>query len=75
VKDRSRSDFIGRVEDTFANDRLLFAAEEIATVFELLCDKFSAGEIEKVRHSLPADLRVLWPAASQADERAIAGNF
>ncbi len=75
VKDRSRSDFVGRIDDAFANDKLLFAAEAVAIVFELICDKLSAGEIEKVRHSLPADLRVLWPPASQTDKRATAVNF
>ena len=72
VKDRSRSDFVGRIEDAFANDRLLFAAEAITTVFDLLCDKLSAGEVEKVRHALPADLRVLWPAVLQSGRRAMA---
>jgi uncharacterized protein (DUF2267 family) len=75
VKDRSRADFVGQIDDAFANDRLLFAAEAVATVFALLCDRLSAGEIEKVQHSLPADLRALWPVASQAEERAMARNL
>jgi uncharacterized protein (DUF2267 family) len=74
VKDRSRSDFIERIDDAFANERLLVAVEAVTMVFDLLCDKLSAGEIEKVRHSMPADLRALWPSASQTGRRAMAGR-
>jgi uncharacterized protein (DUF2267 family) len=31
-----------------------------------LSEKVAAGEIEKVRHALPADIRALWPHSSQA---------
>ncbi len=67
VRHRSKLDFVGRIDDAFENDRLLFTAEAVTAVFDLLCDKLSAGEIEKVRHALPADLRALWPVASQVD--------
>ena len=67
VPHRSKLDFVGRIDDAFENDRLLFTAEAVTAVFDLLCDKLSAGEIEKVRHALPADLRALWPVVSQVD--------
>jgi len=67
VTHRSKLDFVGRIDDAFENDRLLFTAEAVTAVFDLLCDKLSAGEIEKVRHALPADLRALWPVVSQVD--------
>ena len=67
VRHRSKIDFVGRIDDAFENDRLLFTAEAVMAVFDLLCDKLSAGEIEKVQHALPADLRALWPVASQVD--------
>jgi uncharacterized protein (DUF2267 family) len=41
-------------------------------VFELLSEKITAGEIEKVRHALPADVRALWPAPSAATWTATA---
>jgi uncharacterized protein (DUF2267 family) len=66
VKQRHRTDFLARIDNSFGPDPLIFTAESITAVFELLSDKIAAGEIEKVRHALPADVRALWPVASQA---------
>lgn len=66
VKHRHRDDFIARVDSAFQNDPLIFATDAVTAVFELLSDKIAAGEIEKVRHALPADLRALWPSRSEA---------
>lgn len=62
ARHRSRADFLARIADVFANDPILFTTEAITAVFDLLSDKMAAGEIEKVRHGLPADLRALWPS-------------
>jgi uncharacterized protein (DUF2267 family) len=72
VKQRHRVDFIARVERSFKNDPLLSTADEVTVVFALLSEKITAGEIEKVRHSLPADLRELWPVASRRAWRTVA---
>ena len=66
VPDRHRKDFLARVDEAFATDPILFTSEAASAVFELLTGKIAAGEIEKVRHALPADLRALWPASSKA---------
>jgi uncharacterized protein (DUF2267 family) len=66
VKQRSRADFMARIEDAFRTDPLVLAPEAVAAVFALLSDKVTAGEIEDVRHALPADIRALWPARPQA---------
>jgi uncharacterized protein (DUF2267 family) len=66
VKHRHRDDFIARVGGTFANDPLIFPEDAVMAVFELMSDKIAAGEIEKVRHALPADLRALWPSETKA---------
>ena len=66
VKQRHRADFVARIDSAFKTDPLLFTADGIAAVFELLSEKVAAGEIEKVRHALPADIRALWPHSSQA---------
>ena len=66
VKPRGKADFIARVDAAFRTDPIVFSVEAVTTTFELLSDKIAAGEIEKVRHELPADLRALWPAASKA---------
>lgn len=72
VKQRHKADFVARIDSAFKTDPLLFTADAIAAVFELLSEKIAAGETEKVRHALPADLRALWPAPSQAAWSAIA---
>jgi len=64
VKQRAKADFIGRVADAFEKDPILFTSEAVAAVFALLSEKIAAGEIEDVRHALPADIRALWPLAS-----------
>jgi uncharacterized protein (DUF2267 family) len=64
VKQRHRADFVARIDSAFKTDPLLFTADGITAVFELLSEKVAAGEIEKVRHALPADIRALWPHSS-----------
>lgn len=66
VNQRAKADFIARVADAFEKDPILFASEAITAVFAVLSENIAAGEIEDVRHSLPADIRALWPLASQA---------
>ena len=65
-KRRSRTGFLARVADVFQKDPIIYVSEAVMAVFDLLSHKLSAGEIEKVRHALPADLRSLWPVPSQA---------
>ena len=59
-------DFLARVDHAFQTDPLVFTRDAVATVFAMLSDRISGGEIKDVRHSLPADLRDLWPVGSQA---------
>ena len=66
AKKRSRADFIARIDAAFRSDPIVFSPEAVTAVFELLSDKIAAGEVEKVRHELPADIRALWPAAARA---------
>jgi len=66
VKPRHKADFIARVADAFKVDPFLVSEDAVAIVFELLTDKLTRGEIENVRHALPADIRAIWPLPSQA---------
>jgi uncharacterized protein (DUF2267 family) len=66
VKQRHKGDFIARVNKAFKTDPILFTSEAITAVFELLSEKITAGEIEHIRHALPADIRALWPVPSSA---------
>jgi len=66
VKPRHKDDFIARIDDAFKNDPILFTSEAVTAVFGLLSDNISAGEIDHIRHELPADLRALWPVPLRA---------
>jgi uncharacterized protein (DUF2267 family) len=61
VKKRSKADFLARVEDSFKADPIDNPGQAVLAVFELLSKKITRGEIEKVRHALPEELRDLWP--------------
>jgi uncharacterized protein (DUF2267 family) len=61
LKDRHLESFLATIDRSFATDPLDDTAEAAATVFSLLTDRISAGEIADVRQSLPAQLRALWP--------------
>ena len=60
VKKRSKADFLARVEDSFKADPIDNPGQAVLAVFQLL-KKITRGEIEKVRHALPEELRDLWP--------------
>jgi len=61
VKKRSKGEFLARVDADFKVDPLPHTAQAVMTVFNLLSDKITAGEIEHVRHALPEELRNIWP--------------
>ena len=66
VKQRSKAEFLARVDHAFVGDPILYTAEAVSIVFQFLSGKVSAGEIADVRHALPADLRALWSLSSEA---------
>jgi uncharacterized protein (DUF2267 family) len=66
VKERSKADFVARIDHAFKTDPIAYTPEAVAAVFELLSAKIGTGEIEDVRHALPAELRALWPVPSRA---------
>jgi uncharacterized protein (DUF2267 family) len=66
VKKRNKEEFLARVDQSFKQDPIPKTAEAVIAVFELLSRKITAGEIEDVRHSLPQELRNLWPEPYKA---------
>jgi uncharacterized protein (DUF2267 family) len=66
VKERGKERFVNRIERDFFNDPLADASVAVTAVFRLLSKKVTAGEIDDVRHALPADLRALWPMSKKA---------
>jgi uncharacterized protein (DUF2267 family) len=66
TRDRDKAAFLARIDHAFVTDPILFTPEAIAAVFELLSAKIGRGEIDDVRHALPADVRALWPSTANA---------
>jgi uncharacterized protein (DUF2267 family) len=66
VKDRRLESFLAEIDHSFKTDPMDNTSEAVSTVFALLSERVSAGEIEDVRKSLPAALRALWPGAAGA---------
>ena len=61
--DRSRANFLGRIERDFARADPNIDPERVSqAVLRLLGERVSAGEIDEVRHLLPKDVRLLWAA-------------
>lgn len=60
-RERHKADFLGRIAEAFRNEDI--DEEAIArAVFALLTEKLTAGEVRKIAHSLPAEIRAMWPA-------------
>jgi uncharacterized protein (DUF2267 family) len=66
VKERSKADFLARINHAFHGDPILHPAEAVSAVFMLLSRRIAGGEVQDVRHALPADLRALWAESSAA---------
>jgi uncharacterized protein (DUF2267 family) len=61
VKKRKKGDFLARIDESFKADPLDDTARAVTTVFDVLSEKVSMGEIEDVRRDLPEEVRALWP--------------
>jgi uncharacterized protein (DUF2267 family) len=59
--ERSKADFIARIDADFADDPIYDTEVAIAAVFRLLDRHVSSGEIGQVRASMRKSLRKLWP--------------
>jgi uncharacterized protein (DUF2267 family) len=66
VRHRSKANFVERVDRAFQKDPFGYTEEAVAVVFAFLGGKISEGEIEGIRHELPADLRRPWAPPSEA---------
>lgn len=60
VRQRKRADFLARIDGAFAAAPLADTEAAVSAVFDLLSEKISIGEVEKVRGSLPQDIKCLW---------------
>jgi len=61
VKKRDKAAFLTRIDHAFVTDPMSDTADAVTAVFRLLSDRLTGGEVDKVRHALPSDLRAIWP--------------
>jgi uncharacterized protein (DUF2267 family) len=61
LKDRHKEEFLARTEEQFRGDNLIDPEQVARAVFTVLADRVTEGEIEDVKHILPAEIQDLWP--------------
>jgi uncharacterized protein (DUF2267 family) len=65
LRERHLEQFLAHIEQQFKDDDsvdILAASTQVAqAVFWVLSQRISTGEIENVKHVLPAEIRGLWP--------------
>jgi uncharacterized protein (DUF2267 family) len=61
LKERHREEFLAGIEEQFSGDDQVDAEQVARAIFSVLSDRVTEGEIEDVKHVLPAELRELWP--------------
>ena len=61
LKERHKEEFLARIAEQFSGDDQADAKQVARAVFSVLSDRVTEGEIEDVKHVLPAELRELWP--------------
>lgn len=61
VKEHTADQFLVHVTEAFLFDVNAHSEEIAQAVFRVLSQHVTAGEIEKVKHVLPAGIRELWP--------------
>ena len=61
LKIRDKAEFLALIEDEFRTDERLDPELIARAVFKVLAERVTAGEIEDVKHIMPAQIRELWP--------------
>ena len=61
LRERSQEEFLGHIEDTFGDDISVNARKVSHAVLQVLAKHVSQGEIEDIKHTMPTELRALWP--------------
>jgi uncharacterized protein (DUF2267 family) len=61
AKQRSKADFVARVEKAFETDPIDNVEEALTAVFITMNDHITKGEVDDVRQSLRLGLRDIWP--------------
>jgi uncharacterized protein (DUF2267 family) len=61
IKERRKESFLARIEGYFSDDESVDPEQVARAVFAVLEHRVTEGEIEDLKHILPAELRELWP--------------
>ena len=61
IKERHKESFLARIEKHFSDDEGVDPEQVARAVFALLEHRITEGEIEDIKHILPAELGELWP--------------
>lgn len=61
VKERSKEEFLAHIRKAFEFDPDADPEEVTRAVFAVLANHVTSGEIEDIKHMLPAEVRDLWP--------------
>jgi uncharacterized protein (DUF2267 family) len=61
LKLRSLREFLERVSDGLADTRPIGSVDAVRSVFAVLSRHLDHGQVQKIRHALPEDIRALWP--------------
>ena len=64
IAERSRQQFVARVQEAFEHDPLRHPEMAIESFFALLNKHISAGQLNQMRNALQKPLRDLWPEAA-----------
>jgi uncharacterized protein (DUF2267 family) len=62
VKTRSKDAFIDRIQGAFKTDPMDDPEAAVGAVFALLSERITKGEMADVRHTLPKQIRELFPS-------------
>jgi uncharacterized protein (DUF2267 family) len=60
LKERSKEEFLARIEEYFSGDDPVDAEQVARSVFTVLSNRITEGEIEDVKHVLPIEIAELW---------------
>ncbi|HEU6441915.1 MAG TPA: DUF2267 domain-containing protein [Microvirga sp.] len=66
---RSLDEFLHRVNEDLRSTRPIAPEDAARAVFTVLTRHLPEGQVEKVRHALPEDIRTLWPARASLGDR------
>jgi uncharacterized protein (DUF2267 family) len=61
LKERTRDEFLVHITEAFLFDVDADSEQIVRAVFQVIARHVTAGEIDDVKHALPAGIRKLWP--------------